>query len=79
MKAQGPSVARHLAHVSPEVMTGMARRVRAIVRYSGSVRVRAASAGIAVRGTAEPGVARSALRLRSACDVLLMTQARRCL
>eukprot|EP00969_Alexandrium_andersonii_P117452 5195124-Alexandrium_andersonii.AAC.1 len=63
MKAQGPSAARQLARVSPEAMTGMARRVRATVRYSGSVRLSAASAGIAARRTADPGVARSALRL----------------
>eukprot|EP00969_Alexandrium_andersonii_P197397 8720800-Alexandrium_andersonii.AAC.1 len=62
----GPSAARHLAHVSPALMTGIASRVRAIVRYSGSVKLRAASAGAAVRRTAEPGMARSALRLRSA-------------
>eukprot|EP00969_Alexandrium_andersonii_P122652 5422034-Alexandrium_andersonii.AAC.1 len=60
-------------------MTGMARRVRAMVRYSGSVRLSAASAGIAVRRTADPGVARSALRLRSAWDTLLTVHVRRCL
>eukprot|EP00969_Alexandrium_andersonii_P070734 3122085-Alexandrium_andersonii.AAC.1 len=60
-------------------MTGTARRVRAMVRYSGSARLRAASAGIAVRRTADPGVARSALRLRSAWDMLLMVHVRRCL
>eukprot|EP00969_Alexandrium_andersonii_P138416 6120901-Alexandrium_andersonii.AAC.1 len=63
---------RHLVHVSPEAMTGVAKRVRAIARYSGSVRLRAASAGMAVRRTAEPGVARSAPRLRSAWDILLI-------
>eukprot|EP00969_Alexandrium_andersonii_P101726 4489619-Alexandrium_andersonii.AAC.1 len=60
-------------------MTGIASRVLAMVRYSGSVRLRAASAGMAVRRTADPGVARSALRLRSACDMLLMAQASFCL
>eukprot|EP00969_Alexandrium_andersonii_P306544 13551588-Alexandrium_andersonii.AAC.1 len=47
----GSSAARHLAHVSPEPITGMASRVRAIVRYSRCVRLRAASAGVAVRRT----------------------------
>eukprot|EP00969_Alexandrium_andersonii_P196482 8680829-Alexandrium_andersonii.AAC.1 len=61
----GPSAARHLARVNPVLMTGVASRARAIARYSGSVRLRAASAGVAVRRTAEPGVARSARRLRS--------------
>eukprot|EP00969_Alexandrium_andersonii_P309995 13699398-Alexandrium_andersonii.AAC.1 len=79
MKAQGSRVARHLARVSPEVMTSVAKRFRAIMRYSGSVRLRAASAGIAARRTAEPGVARSAPRLRSAWDMLLIVHARRCL
>eukprot|EP00969_Alexandrium_andersonii_P157243 6949998-Alexandrium_andersonii.AAC.1 len=60
-------------------MTGMASRVRAIVRCSGSVRLRAASAGMAARRTAEPGMAKSALRLRSVWDTLLIIQARRCL
>eukprot|EP00969_Alexandrium_andersonii_P342706 15148235-Alexandrium_andersonii.AAC.2 len=60
-------------------MTGKARRVLAIVRYSGSVRLRAASAGMAVRSTADPGVARSARRARSACVMLPMAQASSCL
>eukprot|EP00969_Alexandrium_andersonii_P204883 9054164-Alexandrium_andersonii.AAC.1 len=60
-------------------MTGVASRVRAIVRHSGSVRLRAASAGMAARRTAEPGMARSALRLRSGWDMLLTIQAKRCL
>eukprot|EP00969_Alexandrium_andersonii_P159341 7040139-Alexandrium_andersonii.AAC.1 len=60
-------------------MTGIASRVRAMVRYSGSVRLKAASAGMAVRSTAEPGMARSALRLRAACVMLLIIQTKRCL
>eukprot|EP00969_Alexandrium_andersonii_P105457 4652776-Alexandrium_andersonii.AAC.1 len=60
-------------------MTGMARRVLAIVRYSGSVRLRAASAGMAVRSAADPGVARSASKARSACVVVLMAQVNVCL
>eukprot|EP00969_Alexandrium_andersonii_P282850 12504304-Alexandrium_andersonii.AAC.1 len=53
-------------------MTGMASRVRAIVRYSGSVRLRAASAGMAVSKTAEPGMARSARKALSGVDMRLM-------
>eukprot|EP00969_Alexandrium_andersonii_P062395 2748576-Alexandrium_andersonii.AAC.1 len=60
-------------------MTGVASRARTIARHSGSVKPRAASAGTAARRTAEPGMARSALRLRSVCVVLLIIQARRCL
>eukprot|EP00969_Alexandrium_andersonii_P099882 4405901-Alexandrium_andersonii.AAC.1 len=60
-------------------MTGVASLVRAMVRYSGSLRLRAASAGMAVWSTAEPGVARSARRLRSACDKAFAIQANRCL
>eukprot|EP00969_Alexandrium_andersonii_P308427 13632492-Alexandrium_andersonii.AAC.1 len=60
-------------------MTGVASRVRAIVRYSGPARLRAAWAGMAmaVSRTVEPGVAKSAPTLRSACVMLLFTQARR--
>eukprot|EP00969_Alexandrium_andersonii_P293897 12989121-Alexandrium_andersonii.AAC.1 len=60
-------------------MTSMARRVCAMVRYSGSVRLSTVSAGIAARRTADPGVARSALRLRSAWGILLMVHVKRCL
>eukprot|EP00969_Alexandrium_andersonii_P129607 5728791-Alexandrium_andersonii.AAC.1 len=60
-------------------MTGVASRARAIVRHSGSVGPRAASAGMAVRRTAEPGMARAALRLRSGWGMLLTIQAKRCL
>eukprot|EP00969_Alexandrium_andersonii_P034011 1487320-Alexandrium_andersonii.AAC.1 len=60
-------------------MTGMAKRVLAMVRHSGSARLRAASAGMAVRRTADPGVARSARRLRSACVMSLMVHASFCL
>eukprot|EP00969_Alexandrium_andersonii_P320153 14144689-Alexandrium_andersonii.AAC.1 len=70
----GSGAARHLARASPVLRTGMARRVRAIVLYSGSVRPRAASAGMAVRRTAEPGMAKSDRRLRSIGVMLLISQ-----
>eukprot|EP00969_Alexandrium_andersonii_P336684 14882458-Alexandrium_andersonii.AAC.1 len=61
----GPSAARHLVRISPVLVTGIASRVRAIVRHSGSVRLRAASAGMAVRRTGDPRMAKTALGLRS--------------
>eukprot|EP00969_Alexandrium_andersonii_P371241 15479067-Alexandrium_andersonii.AAC.1 len=44
----------------------MSRRVLAMVRNTGSVGPRAASAAVAARRTAEPGMGRSARRLRRA-------------
>eukprot|EP00969_Alexandrium_andersonii_P275717 12185627-Alexandrium_andersonii.AAC.1 len=41
--------------MSPELMTGVASRVHAVARYSGSVRLKAASAGMAVGAQPSPG------------------------